>query len=273
MDFFILGNPRSGTTLLRLLLNAHSCIGVPPECGMIQWWHSTYKAWGADEHLLAQDFLGDILRSKKIEDWHINPADITNILEADYTYAEVFDAIYRQYTGKPIIGDKNNYYIHHLHTLKHIYPKAKYIHLVRDGRDVACSYLQLQHLNQELKYIPKVSNNIERIAGEWDANVSKIDNFLESENALVIRYEDVLSDTKKTLQLVCAFLGTAFEPDMLSYYTNNNEPESTLHWKTKVLEPLDTRNFNKFKTVLSESELDLFHAVAGNTLKKYNYVT
>ncbi|WP_027136915.1 sulfotransferase family protein [Gaetbulibacter saemankumensis] len=273
MDFFILGNPRSGTTLLRLLLNAHSRIGVPPECGMIQWWYSTYKDWGTNKRLLAQDFLSDILRSKKIEDWHINPADITYILEQDYNYAEVFDAIYRQYTGKPIIGDKNNYYIHHLDTLKHLYPKAKYIHLIRDGRDVACSYLQLQTLDQGLKYMPKVPNDIEHIAKEWDANVSRIDSFLETEHALIIRYEDLLLDIERILQLVCAFLGTAFEPDMLSYYTNNNEPESTLHWKTKVVEPLDTSNFNKFKTVLSESELELFHAVAGNTLKKYNYVT
>ena len=43
MDFFILGNPRSGTTLLRLMLNSHPKLGVPPECGMIQWWNEKYK--------------------------------------------------------------------------------------------------------------------------------------------------------------------------------------------------------------------------------------
>jgi hypothetical protein len=274
MDFFILGNPRSGTTLIRVMLNSHSKIGVPPECGMIQWWYNKYKNWAKDNSISERDFINDIYSSKKIEDWNISKKDIAEVFKSNpKSYSHVFNLLYRNYTGKGIIGDKNNYYIHHLQEINEIYPNTKYIHLVRDGRDIACSYLKINTLDKRLKYLPKVSNSITEIANEWSTTIKKIDAFMEDKNALVVKYEDLLVEPKKILTEVCDFLGQCFETKMLEYFNNINEPKSTLNWKEKIIEPIDRTNFNKFKNILTKEQIKVFNGIAYDMLKKYKYVT
>ncbi len=279
MDFFILGNPRSGTTLLRLMLNSHPEIGVPPESGFLQWWHKKYNLWSVaatqnEERLTS--FIEDILSSKKIEDWKLNKEELKFFIisENPKKYIEIINCIYKFYTkNKPIIGDKNNYYIHHLSELKVISPQSKYIHLIRDGRDVACSYINIKTLDPNLKYIPKVSSNIAEIAREWDDNVSKIETFIAQENSITVKYEDLISSPENVLIKICEFLGVKFNVSMLNYHQNNNndEPTSTLHWKKKTLEAIDSNNKQKFLGLLSTHEIDTFNAIALITLKKYNY--
>lgn len=277
MDFFILGNPRSGTTLLRLILNNHSLIGVPPESGFLQWWYEKYSNWSEkdtkDDNKINL-FLDDILSSKKIEDWKLKRPDLKNFIlsEKPKNYPEIITTIYKFYTNnKLIIGDKNNYYINHLEELSLIFPNAKYIHLVRDGRDVACSYKNINKLNPNLKYIPKVSSNIVDIANEWNNNIITIENFMQKFNSITIRYEDLISTPVETLNKVCTFLEVKYEEEMLNYYQNNDEPTSTLHWKGKTKETIDEKNKKKYLSLLSNEELNKFNGIAHVTLKKFNY--
>ena len=277
MDFFILGNPRSGTTLLRLILNNHSLIGVPPESGFLQWWHKKYYKWSENDtkddnkiNLL----LDDILSSKKIEDWKLNRPNLKNFIlsKKPKDYSEIITAIYKFYTNnKLIIGDKNNYYIHHLEELNLIFPNAKYIHLIRDGRDVACSYKNINKLNPNLKYIPKVSSNIIDIANEWNNNIITIEKFIQNYNSITIRYEDLISTPIETLKQVCTFLEVKYEDKMLSYYQNNDEPSSTLQWKEKTKESIDEKNKKKYLSLLSYEEIKKFNEIANVTLEKFNY--
>lgn len=277
MDFFILGNPRSGTTLLRLILNNHSLIGVPPESGFLQWWYKKYSNWSEkdtkDDNKINL-FLDDILSSKKIEDWKLNKPNLKNFIlsEKPKNYPEIITTIYKFYTNnKLIIGDKNNYYINHLEDLSLIFPNAKYIHLVRDGRDVACSYKNINNLNPNLKYIPKVSSNIVDIANEWNNNIITIEKFIQNYKSITIRYEDLISTPIKTLKQVCTFLEVKYEDEMLNYYRNNDEPASTLHWKGKTKETIDEKNKKKYLSLLSNEELNKFSDIAHVTLKKFNY--
>ena len=161
--FFILGNPRSGTSLLRIILNAHPNIVVPPESGFLQWWHHKYGDWNwHDNTLRIESFLTDLLSSKKIEAYKLNKKGLKKfILEANPdSYSKLIARVYIFYSRNKTLltwGDKNNYYIHHIPLLKRLYPKAKYIHLVRDGRDVACSYLELEHsIDKEVLYRPNL---------------------------------------------------------------------------------------------------------------------
>lgn len=275
MDFFILGNPRSGTTLLRLMLNTHSLIGVPPECGMILWWYDKYKTWSIksnDEPMLVLEFIKDILSSKKVEDWGLTEKDLLKCFkEKPKNYIEVFKLIYQNYTNKKIVGDKNNYYINELNKLSKVYNNTKYIHLVRDGRDVACSYLKIKDLEQDLKYIPKLPSKTKVIAEEWNQNIIKIDNFLKDKNAYTVKYEDLLKNPTDVLTKICAFLGVAFESEMLNFSNHNNEPIATLKWKQKTLEKLDVSNFSKFRSILSKKDIEEFNQIAKDSLTKYNY--
>ena len=277
MDFFILGNPRSGTTLLRLILNNHPLIGVPPESGFLQWWYKKYYNWSVDDsknETKVNLFLDDILSSKKIEDWHLNRHNLKNFIisENPKNYPEIITAIYEFYTNnKSIIGDKNNYYINHLEELNLIFPNVKYIHLVRDGRDVACSYKNINKLNPNLKYIPKVSSDIVAIANEWNNNIITIENFIRNHNSITIRYEDLISKPVEILKKICNFLDVEYEEGMLNYHQNNDEPISTLHWKGKTKETIDKKNKKKYLSLLSAEEINEFNKIAYNTLKKFEY--
>lgn len=278
MDFFILGNPRSGTTMLRLMLNSHSLIGVPPESGFIQWWYSKYLCWSVSDtnnRRTLDAFLHDILSSTKIENWKLSKKELIEyiLLNQPKFYSELIDCIYKFYTrNKCLIGDKNNYYIHHLDILSTIFPRAKFIHIIRDGRDIANSYRNINKLDQNLKYLPKFSSNIKDIANEWRDNLDKIEKHISKHQSISIRYEDLISDSIQTLTKICQFLDVRFENQMLEFYLHNDEPQSTLFWKGKTKGKVDENNKKNYLSGLTTQDVLIFNEIANDTLIKYNYV-
>lgn len=270
MNFFILGNPRSGTTLLRLMLNNHSEIGVPPECGMIQWWYEKYKYWPSSK-MTDIEFALDILSSRRINDWQICRETVITAISKASNYGEVFTEIYKIVTHKNIVGDKNNYYINHIETLKSIYPNAKYVHIVRDGRDVACSYLKLKELDANLINKPNLPTEIKEIAKQWVSNNLQVKSKLDKEKYITVLYEDLIKHPSEELTKISSFLNVNFEVQMLEYYKNNNEPESTLNWKLKTKEAIDKNNMNKYKKILNKKSIGDFNEIARDMLIGYGY--
>lgn len=281
--FFILGNPRSGTSLFRLMLNSHPNLIVPPESGFLQWWFEKYRDWKEEDSLnndRIKSYINDILSSKKIIDWGLDSEIIfENILKnKPKNYSELSTQIYLSYKSNYKsnvlqIGDKNNYYIYHLTTINSIYPNAKYIHLIRDGRDVACSYKKIKSLKTNSTYRPNLVSDIIDIAKEWNKNINNIDNYLNNKKCLKVKYEDLLIDTERTLFIVCEFLGISYHSQMLDYYKPefNDEPLSTRDWKMKTLEPIDKNNSKKYKHILTKEEIQMFNNLAGNVLRKNLY--
>lgn len=284
---FILGNPRSGTSLFRLMLNAHPQIISPPECGFLHWWSSKYKDWSSNDNTSDRvlEFVSDVKSSKKMEDWNLDFENLKQKIRTENpkNYAELGELVYLLFAeqkGKvpSIIADKNNYYINHLNDLKEIWPTAKYILVIRDGRDVACSYLNIEKLVTDSPYKPKLSTDISTIAKEWVTNNNNIIRFINSQEnnqGLVVRYEDVVANPAHFLSNVCQFLGVDFDTEMLSYYIKNaeqqDEPSSTLDWKKKTLEKPDENNIGKYKIELQKESIDEFNTIANDLLQKFNY--
>jgi hypothetical protein len=276
--FFILGNPRSGTSLFRLMLNSHPNMIVPPESGFLQWWYKKYKDWNLNDsknQSKIQSYVTDLLSSKKIEDWQLDKKELMQLISTKKptNYAELSSLIYYKYrnnsdTNIKIVGDKNNYYIHHLGILNSIYPNAKYIHLIRDGRDVACSYKKLKQLKSNSLYKPTLVDSIEDIANEWCENIARIDSFLGNKPCLKIKYEDLIADPEAVLKEVCSFLNINYHERMLSYYDSNlnDEPKATRDWKMKTFEPIDKNNSNKYKDILNLKEIENFNKIAKTIL-------
>lgn len=281
---FILGNPRSGTSLLRLLLNAHPLVVAPPESGFLHWWYEKYKNWNIthSESLKSiNQYIDDLLKSKKIETWKLSRQNLIEKIRKNRpnSYAELSSLVYQSWnpqhgTISEVIIDKNNYYIHYLEDLKKIWSDAKFIFLVRDGRDVACSYLAIEKLNTNSPYKPKLPQNIKAIAEEWTNNNLNIHNFLQTipaKNHVTIKYEDLIMNPPETIENILDLFQLDFDNRILSYYKNNNEPNSTLDWKKKTLEKIDSTNSNKFEKILSEEEIMGFQEIAQEVLLKFNY--
>lgn len=277
MDFLVLGNPRSGTSLLRIILNSHTDIVVPPESGFLHWWYPKYKNWSivnSKNVVNVNEFLDDLFVSKKIEGWGLDRQKLfAKIREKEpQNYLGLISTIYRFYSSKRIVGDKNNYFIDHLEELDIICENPKYIHIVRDGRDVACSYANVLKLsNISYEYLPKFNSSIESIAQEWNSNIEKVDNFLINKTFITIKYEELITNTELVMSSICSFLGVRFDPNMLKYYLYNDEPEITRAWKHKTFESIDPKNQKKYLNILTPENIQRFNKIAAKSLLKYNY--
>ena len=283
-NVFIIGNPKSGTSMFRMMMSSHSSIVVPPECGFIQWWSKVYENWSVENSKSEEDvkkFISDLKTSKKIETWELDYSALSTLIkeEKPNSYKELTSLVILQYGLQnkkypTVLGDKNNYYIDHLDLLNEIYPDAKYLIIVRDCRDVVCSYLNVNALATESKYKPKFPDTIKEMSLDWLNKNTVILNFLESidsSNYALIRYEDLLVQPKIELQICTKVLGLEFEGEMLDYYKNNMEPSALLDWKKKTNEQIDTSNTNKFLEQLTEFEINEIMNVTGELMNKFGY--
>ncbi len=286
--FFILANPRSGSSLLRIICDCNSHITIPPECGFLEWLYEEFKEWSendCEDEGRVEQLVEAIVKSKKFYTWRVDTdtlkARIKNRKPA--TYQEVVEEVYLTYGSQrkgeiKKWGDKNNYFIDRLEKIDTIFPEAKFVHLLRDGRDVATSYLQMSDLETSSEFIPKLSSSIQEIATEWDENNKKIEAFLsskDSSNQFVIRFEDLLENTEEELIRLCAFLEVPFDKEMLEYYRINEkfqlEPSETIDWKTKTLEKPDKKAIGKYLQLFSPEEIESFNQIAKSTLIKHRY--
>jgi len=281
---FILGNPRSGTSLLRIMLTSHSQICIPPECGFIQWWSKKYSKWDISDtksHLKVREYLDDLATSKKIETWKLDYQRLENLIVDNQpnNYAELSLVVILLYASMQnkvplVLGDKNNYYISHLSLLGKLYPNAKYIGIIRDGRDVACSYQEMNGIHSKSKYKPILPQSIGDIAREWDSNNQKILEFfalLRKKNYVFVKYEELLMRTEDALRGLCNLLNVAFEDRMLRYYEKGYEPEEMLDWKRKLDEKPDASNIGRHEKLMSKEEIDIFNSLSLKTRQQFDY--
>ena len=283
---FIIGGPRSGTTLLRLMLTCHKNIVIPPECGFAVWLYDDYKRWNElDFDSLLEQFIVDLMKCRKIETWHLDMKGLLDFAgsRCPPSYSEAVSLVYEWYglsQGRSFNrwGDKNNFHIGYIPTIKAIFPDVRFVHIVRDGRDVACSYKGLGQRQIDSAYAPRLPHRIEDIALEWTTNVSTaIQSFasIAWEHVTEIRFEDLVLDSEATLRNLCTRLGEEYDPRMLEYYAENRtrelEPKEFLPWKAKNLKPPIPTEVGRHRVELSEQEIASFQSIARQTLERYGY--
>lgn len=283
---FIIGNPRSGTTMFRLMLSSHSKIMIAPESGFMQWWHEKYKQWNSqDNSNKLDDFLNDLFDSRRFEYWKMVKSDLKNyILKNDpKTYAELISLIYKKHAlnigkTKGYWGDKNNYYLNHIDQLNSLYPKAFFIHIIRDGRDVFSSYKRLSKIKGKVKLAPNLPSTANEVAKEWTSSINKINESfskIKSENKLEIRYEDLVQNTEDVLTKITQLLDLDFESEMLSFHENNKQnamvPQDYVPWKKETFSKLNKNGIGRYRLELSNDEIYSFEKLAQSELSKNQY--
>ena len=284
---FIIGNPRSGTTLLRLILTCHKSICIPPECSWLVFKYFTWKDFTYSPANIAS-FLEDLFTpaTRKIETWNLDKQALDNYLNSlkPNTYQELSSAIYTYYmkkTGKEKVrwGDKNNVYLRHVTDLHTIFSEAQFVHIIRDPRGVVNSYKNLVQYKQSLpgnRYVPSLPSTAEEAAQHWLANIKEIEKQaagLAKNNLITVRYEDLLLQPTKTMKFVCSSLGEHFHKSMLDFYTSTGqlEPQETIPWKIKTLSPIDPTNTIKWQAELSSTEVNTITHITKSYMDKYLY--
>jgi hypothetical protein len=285
---FVIGNPRSGTSLVRLVLTCHSEVLIPPECGFVVWLKDMFSDWSIVDSKDASRralFIQHVMASRKFDTWAVDPVLLDSILEAELpaTYSELCFAVYLAYGKKmekdfSIWGDKNNYYLNHLVELNELFPGGKFLHVVRDGRDVVCSYKEVMAAESQSRFRPQLGTGIAEVAMEWSSNLNRVMQFMSGIHAtrtMTVRYEDLVTDPAKELTRICHWLGIEFEAGMLAFHHENRkkglEPEETLDWKRRTLEPIGSGTVGRYKDLLTIAEQEEFRSHAADALRGFGY--
>lgn len=270
MDFFIIGTQRSGTTLLRLILNSHSKICIPEE--------ATFLMPFMNKKILSFNRALDDSRKEKIKKyllnnyqfkkWHINETDLDNLLKTELNYSELISEIYNLYARnekKEIVGDKTPPFIRRLNIINQNYPNSKFIYIIRDGRDTYLSLKAKKHYSAKSITIKSL---------EWRIKNHCIEKHLQKchDKKFLIRYEDLITYPKKKVKEICTFLKVNFEDNMLDYWKNSDLYIDKEH-SYKINSPVDPNNKFKWKKNISKNDLLKYQFFSKNFLLKHNYET
>ena len=284
---FIIANPRSGSSMLRLMLTCHRELHVPPECGFVMWLRDAYGDWSEASFDRLDAFLDALYQARKFETWEVPRGELRSYLLNEArpnSYSALTASVYefhaRQQGKAPIRwGDKNNYYLNHIPEIRSLFPDCLFLHIVRDARDVACSYRELSERELIGPYAPELPARVEESASDWQTNVVTIEQSFQSlsrDDVYRVHFEDLVQDTEASLQQICAFLGVDFDPAMLAFHETNNEeslePEATLQWKRRTLEPLDESRVGRYQSELTAHQITTVERIAREGLLLYGYL-
>ncbi len=271
--FFILGCPRSGTTLLQVLLDSHPALAIPPESFIFDRFGPLLDTYGdlrnpARLRALAADLLAD----ERIRDWGLR-ATTDDLLgrTAEPSAAGLFDALFSLYArqqGKSRWGDKTPQHALRIPELLAVYPRAKIIHLIRDGRDVAESTARIA--------IGPCS--ILAIARRWNRymdTVAAATAGLPADQFLEVRFEDLVRDPAAERRRIMSFLG---EDDALCPpigqalpQTGTLERSSTYAHHASLKKAISSGKIGVYQSAFTPRQIELFEAVAGEALLRLGY--
>ena len=268
--FFVLGSQRSGTTMLRLMLNRHSRLAVPHESKFIMAFYPRLAEYGPlSDHVNAARLLEDISQHKAVRDGGLI-CDRRSILAYDVaSYRDLVEAIMSEKAramGKIRWGDKTPYYISHIDELWTIFPEAKVVHLVRDGRDVVVSQRRMEWM----------SSNLARLAHDWWWKTTlchKVGSVRGNQFFMEIKYEHLVQEPEATIRKICEFLCEDYEPEMLEFNAGGREevPEGSLKWHRSSVEAPDPSKLGRWRTELSRADRVIFEQNAGEALDLFDY--
>jgi len=275
--FFIIGTERSGSNLLRLILNAHSGIAVPHPPHILKFFSPLEESYGdlRQTHAM-RELVDDVLALLDVHiypwDKVIDPEVIIQRIQATpqpQTLVGVFFSLYDEYlsqAGKRRWGCKSTFVIHHVERVLDACPAAKFIFLVRDPRDVAVSSKQ-SIFNPFHPYFTAKLWREQQLEGLQWLESARRDSFH------LVRYEGLIEEPRTTVQAICRFLGETYEPGMLEYYsTDSARKSSTLSASWQNLgAPIQGTNRNKFKQGLSPYEIKIVEGVTGDLMRRFGY--
>jgi hypothetical protein len=265
-----------------MMLDAHPDLAIPPETQFIPPLARAFQ----DPASRLEDFL-ELLRS--FHTWQDFGIEVGALREAlgstgfSLTHAlRTFYRLYAEKFGKARWGDKTPMYFADMSVVQGVMPEARFIHLIRDGRDVALSI-------KDLWFGP---NSIQEVAGWWVSRINQARSQVrELHWYLEVRYEDLVRDTENVLQKICAFIDVPWNPIMLDYHKRAPERLAELRrdrpWPdgrvmraddrlamfSLVLRPPRVDRLERWRTEMTLTDREWFEGVAGAMLHELGYET
>jgi len=230
---FVVGAPRSGTTLLRFMLDSHPELAIPPEtAGLVP---IVADLAHADDARVSNpdDFVRLVTHvpedAPTWRDFSMSAADLLDRCRSTVPFSpagglRAFYTLYAEHNGKRRWGDKTPLFGSRIADIETLLPEARFVHIIRDGRDVACSW-------HRQWFSP--SNDLLELVSRWHAEIvatrlaaQRVSHYME------VRFEDLVDDPRAVLQRICSMLDLDFDPIMIEYHRRT--PERLLEHRDRL---------------------------------------
>lgn len=271
--FFIIGSGRSGTTLLRSILNQTDKIQIPPESYVLP---IIYKRYRVYRRLPWPNFvkiiLGEFSSHPLFKYWEMDLAplyqDLVKLEESRQSLRSIIDYIYSAYAAMHdkhniILADKTPLNTYYLKEIDIMFDQPRYIHLKRDGRDVVASMLKF-----------KLAENLEKACDRWLDSLSATKSMRQKspDRILEIKYEELVKNTRGCVEHICQFVQIDFDEKMLNHTQNVEQlGDGVFDHHTNLAKSINTSSVGKWKSTLVQKDIDWIHNYMGKELRSEGY--
>jgi hypothetical protein len=268
----VVGCPRSGTTLLQLMLHAHARIAIPPENRFVLPAYHRRRSFGdlrdpANRRRLAHWIV--TTRGTKFADFGLDPDwVIEQVVAAPPTLGSGLAAVFRAYArrfDKPRWGDKRPSYVTNLEVIERLFPAAQFVHIVRDGRDCVASLCRMSwHPGGAYRAVSMWAQAVD--------HARRAARRLGPESFYELRYERLVTDPERELVALCDYLGEDYHPAMAepAALAPLVVPARKRH-HALARQPVTAARIGAWPQQLDPEQIALCEAVLGDRLRSYGY--
>lgn len=275
--FFIGGSGRSGTTLLRMMLGAHSKLYSGPELNAHT---NTLFRLSEYAYLPKKSFrlFAPPTITRLAQKFSMPEQNIRNLVNASSCLPDFMDRLLTscaEREGKTYWLEKSPANVKFLPFIFRNFPKAKFVHVIRDGRDTICSLRSYKSFTYEngMRQKSVIQNSLGKATAFWHADVLSGLQFRGHPRYLEIRYEDLVRNPEQTLRDVCTFYGIPFEPALLKHHNKNKESGSDfIISSANAAEKPNTSRIGRWKKDLSSEDAKFVQRHAGELLSRLGYI-
>ncbi|MCI0676843.1 MAG: sulfotransferase, partial [Phycisphaerales bacterium] len=270
----VVGCPRSGTTLLQRMLDAHPELAVTNDTHFIP--KVLPNAVGEPNPLLTEQLVRAVRTYKRFYRMKLSDDAVDAAAQRSSDYREFVSALYQEVgraRGKRLTGEKTPDYVRHLKLLRQLFPWIKIIHIIRDGRDVALSALEWAGPTKgpgKLALWAQEPVAVCALWWQWNVRFGLRDAAaLGPQSYRRVRYEDLVARPEPVLGDLCDFLQLSFDAHMLNFHEGKTKHKAGLSPKSAWLPA--TPGLRNWRTQMSCRDQELFEALAGDLLLELGY--
>lgn len=267
---FVVGCPRSGTTMLGLMIHAHPRLAMPPESRfVISTWRKRHRFGDLQTDQQRRALAAMVTRKgSKVKDLGLRPAEVQEqILAAPPTLGSAFGVVFREFArnhGKARWGDKRPAYYQEVDVLLRLFPDAQIVHVIRDGRANVAS----------LKRMPWWPHDSVGSMAAWSLSeycMRRNQKRLPADTFHVVRYESLVSDPRTVVGELCDFLHEDFDEAMLEPHRVTDVVPERKHWHGNLRSSVNQSAVDSWRSGLEPWELGLMETAHRAKLLRNGY--
>jgi hypothetical protein len=267
---FVVGCPRSGTTLLQRMLDAHPSVAIAGETHFMgRFWLRREEYGDLTIDASFARLLDDIVAIPEFADMRLDPDEYRcKARLGKRSYAALFElllSLYRSHNSADLVGEKTPDHLVHAPALVEFFPSARFVHIIRDPRAVVNSWRNVPWASTSTFENAEIWYKYMRYAWRFPKRIQQC--------ILTVSYEALVKAPAENLDIVCRFLGLQFEPGMLRYHETDPRGVSVSRepWKITATKPLDTAKLDRWRSELSPAMIAIIEGTVWREMKRRGY--